>query len=139
MSDLSLGKSILHFISSPPLRIINSFVLSSSLKYKAVSIILMEVNSGKSIHHSLSESITLKHSVRAVMEGIKTKEKRFQTGQVYLSFPSLKTTLQFQLCIIETTTPFNQITHFNHFQSIHILNSTHPILIEGIITNLQFL
>ena len=51
-SEVSLGKSIHHLISSSPLRMINS--LDPPLNRNASLPIRMEVNSGKSIHHSLS-------------------------------------------------------------------------------------
>ena len=52
-SEVSLGRSIHHFIPVKALRMINSLELSY-LKQNALSPSRMEVNSGKSIHHSPS-------------------------------------------------------------------------------------
>ena len=81
VSDVSLGKSIHHFISSSPLRMINSLE-SSFLKPNASSPKWMEVNSGKSIHHSPSGRFTLKHCTRTITECTIAKHKCFQTGHV---------------------------------------------------------
>ena len=51
VSEVSLGKSIPHSVSSQTLRMINSVESSSSLKQTALSPSRMEVNSGKSSHH----------------------------------------------------------------------------------------
>ena len=137
VSEVSLGKSIHQFISSSPLRMINS-VESSSLKPNASQPSWMEINSGNSIHHSLFNPFTLKYGTRTTTECKTTKQKRFQTGQVYSLFHSLKETLHFQWSIIEIVTQFIQFSHFNHFQRRYILNLTHGIVIEGIMTHLQF-
>ena len=50
MSEVSLGKSSHHFMSSSPLRMINSLEFPSE-KQNASFPNRMEVNSGKSIHH----------------------------------------------------------------------------------------
>ena len=63
VSVVSLGKSIRQFISSPPLRMINSLE-SSSLKQNASAASRMEVNSGKSIPHFPS-GILLSSTTRA--------------------------------------------------------------------------
>ena len=47
-------------------------------------------------------------------------------------------TLQLQWSTSVIVTPFIQISHFNHFQSIHILNLNRWIIGEWIATNLQF-
>ena len=72
VSDLSLGKSIHQFISSSPLRMINSLE-SSSMKLNAPSPSRMEVSSGKSIHHSLFKPFTLKDGTRTLHECNTTK------------------------------------------------------------------
>ena len=74
VSVLSLGKSIHHFISPSPLRMINS-VESSSIKSKALSPNRMEVSSGKSSNHSYYTSLTLKSDMVAIMKRKTTKEK----------------------------------------------------------------
>ena len=84
-SVVSFGKSIHQFISSYPLRMINS-VDSSLLKQNALLPSWMEVNSGKSIHYSLSTPFTLKYCTRTTTECTLSKQKWFQTGQVYSSF-----------------------------------------------------
>ena len=73
VSVVSLGKSIHQFISSSPLRMINS--VESSSKQNTSSPSRMEVNSGKSIHHSLFNPFTLKHCTRTITECTITKQK----------------------------------------------------------------
>ena len=63
VSKVSLGKSIRDFISSSPLRMINSLE-SLFLNQNACWPSRMEVNSGKSIHHSLFKPFTLKYCTR---------------------------------------------------------------------------
>ena len=53
VSEVSLGMSIRHFICVETLRMINSLDLSSSLNCNAQSPSRMEVNSGRSVYHSL--------------------------------------------------------------------------------------
>ena len=130
VSVVSLGKSIHHLISSSPLRMINS-VASSSLKQSASSPSRMEVNSGKSIHHSPFVRFTFKHYTSTIVECITIKQKGPQAGQVYSSSHSLRNTLQFQGSIAEIAIPFIQSSHFNHFQRRHILNLAHGIIYEG--------
>ena len=125
VSEVSLGKSIHQFISSSSLRMINSLDASSSLKQNAPAPSRMEVNSGKSSHHSHFNPFTLKHCTRTIKECTNTKQKRFQTGHVYSSFHSFRITLQLQGSIEEIATNFIQFSHFNHFQRRHILNLTH--------------
>ena len=74
VSVVSLGKSIHQFISSYPLRIINSLE-SSFLKQNTSSPSRMEVNSGKSAHHSHFNPFTLKHCTRTITECTITKQK----------------------------------------------------------------
>ena len=74
VSVVSLGKSIRHFISSSPLRMINS-VDSLSLNKKASSPSRMVVNSGKSSHHSHFKPFTLKYCTRTLTECTITKQK----------------------------------------------------------------
>ena len=136
VSVVSLDKSIHHFISSSPLRMINSLD-SSSLKLNAPQPSRMEVNSGKSSHHSLFKPFTLKYNTRTPTECTLTKQNWFQTGHVYSSCLFITITRQFQWSIIEIVTLFIQFSHFNHFQWRHILNLTHRIVIEGITTHLQ--
>ena len=72
VSDFSFGKSIPYFISLQPLRMIN--VLESlRLNQNAFQPSRMEVNSGKSIHHSPPDGLTLKYSTIATKECISTK------------------------------------------------------------------
>ena len=80
--EVSLGKSIHQFISSSPLRMINSLESSSSLKLNACLPNRMEVNSDKSIHHSLSGRFTLKHNAMTVIKCTITKQEWFQMGHV---------------------------------------------------------
>ena len=59
VSDVSLGKSIHHCISFHSLRMISSLDSSTSLKLNAPQPNWMEVNSGKSSHHSpLTDSLS---------------------------------------------------------------------------------
>ena len=74
VSVVSLGKSIHQFISSSPLRIINS-VESQALKQKAHVPSRMEVNSGKSSHYSLFNPFTLKHHTSTKEECTNTKKE----------------------------------------------------------------
>ena len=75
VSEVSFGKSIHNLISPSLLRIINSVDSLFSLKEKASLPSWMEVNSGKSIHHSSFKPITLKCDTRAVTECLITKQK----------------------------------------------------------------
>ena len=112
VSDVSLGKSSHHFTLSTPLRMINS--LDASSKQNASFPSRMEVNSGKSAHHSPFNPCTLKDCTRTNEESTTTKEKRFQLRQVYSSFHLCKSTShdQFTCCIMleteNTTTKSNQ-------------------------------
>ena len=117
---------------------ISSVESSSLLKQNAPLSSRMEVNSGKSSHHSLFNPFTLKHHTRTSVKCKLSKQKRLQTGQVYSSHHSLRITLQFQRSIAEIVTVFIQFSHFNHFQRRHILNLTHGIITEGMMTHLQF-
>ena len=92
VSVVSLGKSIHQFISLSLLRIINSLD-SSSLKLNALLPSRIEVNSGKSIHHTISEGFTLKHNKGTIPKGKDTKEKCFQLGYVYSLFQSITISL----------------------------------------------
>ena len=132
-SEVSLGKSIHHLISSSPLRMINS--LDPPLNRNASLPIRMEVNSGKSSHHSPSGRFTLKHGTRTVIQSIATKHKGFQTGQVYSSFHSIRITLQLQCCMNKVVTLIHY-PHFDHLQRRQILNLTRGIIREGITTHL---
>ena len=79
VSEVRLGKSIPHFVSSYPLLITREDV--SSLAHKtASSPSRMEVNSGKSIHHSHLSIIALKNAVLASVERALVKAERFQFG-----------------------------------------------------------
>ena len=73
VSVVSLGKSIHQFISSSPLRMINS--VESSSKQNTSSPSRMEVNSGKSIRHFPSDRFTFKHHTRTIVECLTTKYK----------------------------------------------------------------
>ena len=137
VSVVSLGKSSHHFTVVGSLRMINS-VESSSSNLNALQPSRMVVNSGKSSHHSLFISFTLKHCTRTITTCKYTKQEGFQLGQVYSSFPNLRITLQFQWSIEEIDAHSIQFSHFNHFQRRHILNLTHGIIPEGRIPNLQF-
>ena len=112
VSDVSLGKSNHHFPLSSQLRMINS--LDASSKQNASFPSRMEVNSGKSSHHSPSDRITLKHNASANKESATTNQKCFQLRQVYSSFHLCKSTShdQFTCCIMleteNTTTKSNQ-------------------------------
>ena len=98
----------------------------------------MEVNSGKSIHHSLSGRFTLKHRQIAIIECPHTKEKSLQHRKVYSLLHSLRNTLQFQRSVVEIVTHSIQVTNLNHFQGKKIVNLTHGIITEGKTADLQF-
>ena len=86
VTDVSLGKSVPHFVSSYPLLMIREDVsLLENTNAQLPS--RMEVSSGKSIHHSHWRIIALKSAVLASIERALVKVKCFQFGQVYLSFP----------------------------------------------------
>ena len=98
----------------------------------------MEVNSGKSSQSLTSHSLTLKHNKRTTLECTITKEEGFEGRHVYSSLSVNENTLQLQYrSTTETTSHIFQITHFNHFQRIHILNLNHSVIREGITTHLQ--
>ena len=79
VSDVSLGKSIPHLASSCSLRITNS--LSSHLPNVNASLpSRMEVSSGKSSNHSLSEFFTLEHCITGITECIVTEQEELQAG-----------------------------------------------------------
>ena len=118
VSDVRLGISIHWRITSSLLLMINSAELLSA-KLKAFEPNWMDVNSGKSTNQSHFNSFTLKNNTRTVIECTATKQKWFQTGQVYSSFQYINITLQ--------------------FQRRNILNLNRWIIREGITTNLQFL
>ena len=98
----------------------------------------MEVNSGKSSQSLTSQSLTLKHNKRTTLECTITKEEGFERRHVYSSLIVNENTLQLQYrSTTETTSHIFQITHFNHFQRIHILNLNNSVIREGITTHLQ--
>ena len=138
VSVLSLGKSIHHVAASSSLRMINSLDSSPSLNWNTSLPSRMEVNMGRSIHHSPDNPITLKYDTWTITECLITKQKRFQTGQVYSSFHFITATLQFQRSILEIDTLCIQFSHFNHFQAVYILNYNRFISIERPATHLQF-
>ena len=79
VSVVSLGKSIHHLASSYALCMINSL----SLHFPNVNASLpsrMDVNSGKSSHHSLSGTLTLEHCTMTITECIITEQQQFQAG-----------------------------------------------------------
>ena len=122
VSEASLGKSIHQFISSSPLRMINSLELHLSSSESAFQPRRMEVNSGKSIHHSLSGRFTLKHNAMTVIKCTITKQKRFQTGHVYSSFschsihPSIPTKRTRNCCSLHSILPFQSLPRKAHSQ-----------------------
>ena len=74
MSEVSLGKSSHHFMSSSPLRMINSLEFPSE-KQNASFPSRMEVSAGKSVHQSPSDRITLKDCTEASKESATTNQK----------------------------------------------------------------
>ena len=139
VSVVSLGKSIRHSISPCSLRMINSLESSPLLNRNVIQPRKRDVNSGRSVHHSLSVEITLKHCTRTFTECTASKQNILHTGQVYSSHHSLTITLHYQGSVTKAViTSFTQSSHFNHSQRRKILNLTHGVISEGIATNLQF-
>ena len=74
VSDVSLGKSIHHFISFDSLRMINSLELSSSASY-AHRQHGSDASLGESIHHSYPfYSLSLKHIIAFISSKVNVAE-----------------------------------------------------------------
>ena len=82
----------------------------SSLNLNALYPILMEVKLGKSIQSLTSQSFTLKHNTRAIMEGSSAKLKCLERRHISSSLTVTERTLQLQRHPIEGV-----IAHFDPF------------------------
>ena len=96
VSEVSLGNSICYYISHYSLRMFNSVESSSFWNWNASVPNWMEVNSGKSIHHSQPKQFTLKCNTRTTTECLITKPNGSQFRQIYSSFLPLTIHSQMQ-------------------------------------------
>ena len=130
VSEVSLGKSIHQFISSSPLRMINS-----------VEIITMNQNAcltklNGSQFRQVYSSLSLQYIHSQIQHENNSRMQTHQT-EVISNWASLFITSFFDN---HSSIPMKhdrscnyliQFSHFNHFQRRHILNLTHGIVREG--------